>query len=99
MSKPAFYKTPPRWHFLAALVGAIAMELAAVAAGNLIRNSEIPTLTGSGEEQPFEGVLIADEPEPTPPEDSPPRLPPPPDDTMEFVLPESTPPPRAVTAI
>lgn len=99
MNKPAFYKSPPRWHVSAALIAAVAIELAAVAAGNLSRSENNPTVTGSGEEQPFEGVLIADEPEPPPPDDSPPLIPPPPADRTDFILVEPTPPPRSVKAI
>ena len=99
MSKPAFYKAPPKWHFFAALAGAVAIEVAAIAAGNLLGNGEIPTVVGTGEEeQPFFAVLTVDDaPEPVPDDPTPLILPPPPDNT-DFVLTDPTPPPRLVTA-
>ena len=84
MSKPAFYKAPPKWHFFAALVGAVAIEVAVVAAGSLLGNGEIPTVIGTGEEeQPFFAVLTVDDaPEPVP-DDPPSLIPPPPTDNTD----------------
>ena len=74
MSKPAFYKAPRKWRFFAALAGAVAIEVAAVAAGGLLGNEEIPTVIGAGEEErPFFAVMTVDDaPEPVPDDPPPP---------------------------
>lgn len=96
MSKPAFYKTPPRWHFLVSMVVAVAIEAAAVAAASLRKADYIPTENGASEEQAFQGVIIEEPPEPAqaPPEDPPIAPLPPPDEATDFVLTEPTPPPK-----
>ena len=85
MNKPAFYKALLKWHFFAALVGAVAIDVAAVAAGGLLGNGEIPTVIGTGEEeQPFFAVLtVEDAPEPVPDDPTPLILPPPAANTDE----------------
>jgi TonB family protein len=99
MSKMEFYKTPPRWHFLAALIGAVTIEVAAVAAASLAKGARIPMDNGLPEERHIETVLVDLPPDstPPPPEDLPPPLPPPPVDTTEFVLTEPSSPPRTTT--
>jgi TonB family protein len=94
MAKPLLYKPPPRWQIYAALAGAIAIHLGAVAAYALKREpppvdlSDIPTATVDATIQQVE-----DQPTP-PPEDIPiPEAPPMPEIKPEFVE-ESTPPPR-----
>lgn len=99
MSKPAFYRAPPRWHFFAALVGAVAIEGAAVATGSLLGDGEIPTVIGSGEERVPQGILVEDAPEPEQPPDDPSLIPMPPTDDTDFALVEPTPPPRSLTAV
>ena len=100
MAKPAFYKPPPRWQFFAAFVGAIALEVAAVAVASLHEQDEIPIETGAFQEQPPAEVILTDlPPEPTPPpEETPPPLPPSPTEPTEFVIKEPTPPPRPQNA-
>ena len=94
MAKPLLFKPPPKWHLWAALGGAVAIHLGAVAAYAIkhepppIDLSDIPTATVDAVLQPVE-----DQPTP-PPEDIPiPEAPPMPDIKPEFVE-ESTPPPR-----
>jgi TonB family protein len=94
MAKPLLYKGPPRWQILAALGGALAIHLGAVAAYAIkheaapVDLSDIPTATVDATLQPVE-----DQPTP-PPEDIPiPDAPPMPDIKPEFVE-ESTPPPK-----
>ena len=52
----------------------MAVDVAAVAAGGLLGNGEIPTVIGTGEEeQPFFAVLTVDDaPEPVPDDPPPP---------------------------
>lgn len=89
--KPLIYKPPPRWHLWAALGGALAIHLTAVAvAQKREAAAELPPL-------PPPAVVEAtiQPPEATPPpEDIPlPEPPPPPEIKPEFVE-ERTPPPR-----
>jgi len=95
MNKPVFYKPPPRWHSFAALVAAVAIEVAAVAVASLATDKRIPIDKGVPPEQPIDGVVIEDSPEstPAPLEDLTWPLPPPPTDNADFVLTEPSPPP------
>src|SRR5678816_1630806 len=95
MNKPVFYKAPPRWHCIVALIGAVAIELAAVGVAGLATDKRIPVDNGVPPEKSFEGVLVADPPvsTPPPPEDLTLPLPPPPTDITDFVLTEPSPPP------
>lgn len=110
MSKPEFYKAPPRWHLLVALIGAVAIEVAAVAAANLAKDEQIRADNGVMQDGPFEVVGIEPPPEAPlpPPQDLPPPLPLPPNDSTDFVLSEPTatahsprtrPAPRVKTAL
>lgn len=94
-ARPAFYKPPPRWHFLAALGIALALEAGAVAFASLQPRPEIPTeLGGIAESPPADVILTELPPDPTPPpDDPPPPLPPEPVEPSEFVLEDPTPPP------
>ena len=93
--RPAFYKPAPRWHFFAALVGAIALEAAAVAVASRQEKAIIPNVTGLGEAPPAMGIIVDLPPEATPPpEETPPPLPPAPIEPTEFVIEQPTPPPR-----
>jgi TonB family protein len=96
LSRPGFYKSPPRWHFFAALIGAIALEASAVAFASLHKGEEIPIETGISQELPAAEVILTDlPPEPSPPLDAEPPQPPlPPTDPTKFVLEDPTPPPR-----
>ncbi len=95
MNTPAFYKPPPKWHSLIALVAALAIEAAAVAAASLQKPADIPTDNGGTHHEPFIGVIVEDPPEAVPPSDAPPEIPPPPSDEItDFTLTEPTPPPR-----
>ena len=95
-ARPAFYKPAPRWHFFAALVGAIALEAGALAVASLHPRPEIPTELGIVQDPPpAEGVITDLAPEPTPPPDqTPPPLPLAPIEPTEFVIEDATPPPR-----
>ena len=95
-ARSALYKPPPRWHFFAALVSAIALEATAVAVASLQEKGEIPTVAGVQEPPAAEGVFMTDlAPEATPPpEETPPPLPPDPVEPADFVIEQSTPPPR-----
>ncbi len=91
--KPLLYRPPPRWQWLAALGGAVAIHLTAVALAQKrepppVDLSDIPVAV-------VEATLQAPEEQPTPPpEDIPlPEPPPPPDIKPEYVE-ESTPPPK-----
>lgn len=86
LATPAFYKPPPRWHFFVAFVGAIALELAAVAVAGLHEKKEIPIEPGISQAQPPADVILTDlAPEPTPlPEENPPPPPLPPIEPNEF---------------
>jgi protein TonB len=90
--KPLLYRPPPRWQWLAAFGGAVAIHLTAVA---LAQKREPPPVDLS--DIPVAGVeatLQAEEQPTPPPEDIPlPEPPPPPDIKPEFVE-ESTPPPK-----
>ncbi len=67
-ARPIFYRPPPRWHFFAALIGALALEAGAVAVASLQKTPEIPTELGIIQEPPpAEGIVIDVPPEPTPP--------------------------------
>ena len=87
MNKPVFYKPPPRWHSFAALVAAVAIEVAAVAVASLATDKRIPIDNGVPPEHPIDGVVIEDSPEstPAPLEDLTWPLPPPPTDNPDFV--------------
>jgi len=95
MSKPVFYKAPPRWHSFAALIGAVALELAAIGVASLATEKRIPIDNGVPPEQPLEGIVIEDPPESTPPplEDLTQPLPSPPAMDTDFVLTVPSPPP------
>ena len=95
MNKPLFYKAPPRWHSVVALIGAIMIEVAAVAVASLATDNRIPIDNGMPPEKPIDGVVIEDAPESTPPplEDLTLPLPPPPTDITDFALTEPSPPP------
>ena len=99
MNKPVFYKPPPRWHSIVALISAVMIEAAAVGVAGLARDNKIPIDNGVPPEKPFEAVFVEEPPDSTPPplEDLTPPLPPPPTDIPDFVLVEPSPPP--VTAI
>ena len=91
--KPLLYRPPPRWQWWAAMSGAVAIHLTAVALAQKrepppVDLSDIPTAV-------VEATLQAPEEQPTPPpEDIPlPEPPPPPDIKPEYVE-ESTPPPK-----
>lgn len=96
MAKPAFYKSPPRWHFFAALGGALTLEVAALAVASLHERGKIPIETSAfPEERAADVILTHLPPEPTPPpEDQPPQMPLPSTEPTEFLIKESTPPPR-----
>ena len=96
--RPVFYRPPRRWHFFAALIGALALEAGAVAVASLHKTPEIPTEIGIVQEPPpAEGIVIDLPPEPSPPPD---EAPPPPEpvEPNDFVLEDPTPPPRPQTA-
>ena len=90
--KPLLYRPPPRWQWLAAMGGAVAIHLTAVALAQKrepppVDLSDIPVAV-------VEATLQAEEQPTPPPEDIPlPEPPPPPDIKPEFVE-ESTPPPK-----
>ena len=90
--KPLLYRPPPRWQWLAAFGGAVAIHLTAVALAQKrepppVDLSDIPVAV-------VEATLQAEEQPTPPPEDIPlPEPPPPPDIKPEFVE-ESTPPPK-----
>ncbi len=95
--RPAFYKPASRWHFFAALAGAILLEAAAVAVASLHAPVSIPTDPGiTQDEFSAEGVFITEvQPEPTPPpEETPPAIPPDPVDPADFVIEQPIPPPH-----
>ncbi len=96
MAKPQFYKSPPKWQVFASLVGALAIEFAAIGVASLHKEEEIPTDIGFTSQQPVDAVITEIPPEPTPPpdEEPPPPPPPPPDEPTEFTIEEPTPPPR-----
>lgn len=96
IAKPAFYKPAPRWHFFAALAGALTLEVAAVAVASLHESEEIPVgIDTFQDEQPTEVILTEVPPEPTPPPEDPlPSIPLPPTEPTEFLITEPTPPPR-----
>lgn len=98
--RPAIYRPAPRWHALAALVAAVALEAAAVAVASRLPHPEIPTELGGVPEPPPAEVILTDlPPEPVPPPDvAPPPLPPEPLEPNEFVLEAPTPPPRPQNA-
>lgn len=91
MSQPIFYQPPPRWHIFAAMVCAIVVEATAVATASLQYRQVIPTIGGESAEPVFQGVLVEETPEETPPplqvsdERPQPLL----DEPSEFVLPEA----------
>jgi TonB family protein len=101
MNKPIFYKAPPKWHSFAAVIGAVALELAAVGVASLATNKRIPFDNGVPEEHPIDGVVIEEPSESTPPplEDLAPPLPPPPTDITDFVLTEPSPPPATAVRV
>ncbi|MBA3608611.1 MAG: hypothetical protein H0W43_08935 [Chthoniobacterales bacterium] len=69
-ARPAFYRPAPRWHSLAALVAALALEAGAVAFASLQPRPEIPSeLGGIAEPPPADVILTELPPEPTPPPD------------------------------
>ena len=90
--KPLLYRPPPRWQWLAAFGGAVAIHLTAVALAQKrepppVDLSDIPVAV-------VEATLQAEEQPTPPPEDIPlPEPPPPPDIKPEFVE-ETTPPPK-----
>jgi len=91
--KPLLYRPPPRWQWLAAFGGAVALHLTAVALAQKREPppadlSDIPTAV-------VVATLEAPEEQPTPPpEDIPaPEPPPPPEIKPEYVE-ETTPPPK-----
>lgn len=91
--KPLLYRPPPRWQWWAAMGGAVAIHLTAVALAQKrepppVDLSDIPVAV-------VEATLAAPEEQPTPPpEDIPlPEPPPPPEIKPEYVE-ETTPPPR-----
>jgi periplasmic protein TonB len=90
--KPLLYRPPPRWQWLAALGGAVAIHLTAVALAQKrepppVDLSDIPVAV-------VEATLQAEEQPTPPPEDIPlPEPPPPPDIKPEYVE-ETTPPPK-----
>jgi len=90
--KPLLYRPPPRWQWLAAFGGAVAIHLTAVALAQKrepppVDLSDIPVAV-------VEATLQAEEQPTPPPEDIPlPEPPPPPDIKPEYVE-ESTPPPK-----
>ena len=90
--KPLLYRPPPRWQWLAAFGGAVAIHLTAVALAQKrepppVDLSDIPVAV-------VEATLQAEEQPTPPPEDIPlPEPPPPPDIKPEFVE-EATPPPK-----
>jgi periplasmic protein TonB len=91
--KPLLYRPPPRWQWWAAMGGAVAIHLTAVALAQKrepppVDLSDIPVAV-------VEATLAAPEEEPTPPpEDIPlPEPPPPPEIKPEYVE-EATPPPK-----
>ena len=90
--KPLLYRPPPRWQWLAAFGGAVAIHLTAVA---LAQKREPPPVDLSDiSVAVVEATLQAEEQPTPPPEDIPlPEPPPPPDIKPEFVE-ESTPPPK-----
>ncbi len=95
MAKPQYYKGMPKWHVLAALAGAIALEGAAIGFASLHKEEEIPVDPGFVSQQPVDAIITELPPEPTPPpEEEPPPPPPPPDEPTEFTIEEPTPPPR-----
>ncbi len=91
MSQPIFYQPPPKWHIFVALACAIVVEATAVATASLQSKVVIPTINGESAEPVFQGVLVEEPPEETPPplqlpdENPSPLL----DELSEFVLPES----------
>ena len=95
MAKPQYYKGMPKWHVLAALLGALALEGAAVGFASLHKEEEVIVDPGFQQQQPVDAVITEVPPEPTPPpEEEPPPPPPPPDEPTEFTIEEPTPPPR-----
>jgi TonB family protein len=96
MSKPAFYKPPPRWHFFVALIAALALEMAAVAVASRHQIKEIPIETGALEDEGAEIIFTELPPDlPQPPDDhTPPVAPLPPDDPTDFAIIE---PPQPAT--
>ena len=94
-NRPAFYQPPPRWRGLAALIGAIALEAAAVAVAGLHQPEPATFVDGFQEPAPAEVYLTEVPPESTPPPDQiPPPMPLPPTQPNEFILEvPATPPP------
>jgi periplasmic protein TonB len=90
--KPLLYRPPPRWQWWAAMGGAVAIHLTAVALAQKrepppVDLSDIPVAV-------VEATLQAEEQPTPPPEDIPlPEPPPPPDIKPEYVE-ETTPPPK-----
>src|SRR4029434_864951 len=90
--KPLLYRPPPRWQWWAAMGGAMAIHLTAVALAQKrepppVDLSDIPVAV-------VEATLQAEEQPTPPPEDIPlPEPPPPPDIKPEYVE-ETTPPPK-----
>jgi TonB family protein len=89
--KPLLFRPAPRWHLWAALGGAVAIHLTAVALAQ--KHETVAVELPPQPPQVVEATLVPQD-LPPPPEDIPvPEAPPPPDIKPEFVE-ERTPPPR-----
>ena len=99
MKGPLLYRPPPRWQVAAALGGAIAVHLAAVAIASIRPVEKVVDLSDIPEATVEMSLETQQEPpQPTPPpEEEPPPPPPPeaiPEQQPEFVEEKPTPPPK-----